>query len=135
MAGFSHNDTRYTKSTIYQVGSKLRYNPSNTANATILYTFNNGKFQGLNLGFGALYFGDRYAGRSTRLTVQNDAFKLMPLPAYTVLDASAGYEFKKLAFRVKVSNLTDKLSFNAHDDNSINPIAPRQFFTTISYKF
>ena len=84
---------------------------------------------------GALYFGDRYAGRSTRLNVQNDAFKLMPLSAFTILDASAGYQYKKLALRVKVSNLTDKLSYNAHDDNSINPIAPRQFFTTISYKF
>lgn len=135
MAGYSYNDTRYTKSTIYEVGSKLRYNPAHTANATLFYTFNNGKFRGLDLGMGALYFGDRYAGRSTRLNVQNDAFKLMPLSAFTILDASAGYQYKKLALRVKVSNLTDKLSYNAHDDNSINPIAPRQFFTTISYKF
>ena len=135
MAGYSYNDTRYTKSTIYEVGSKLRYNPSSTANANLYYRFNNGKLQGLNLGLGALYFGDRFAGRSTRLTVANDAFKLMPLAAFTMFDASAGYEYKKLAFRVKVSNLTDKLSYNAHDDNSINPIAPRQFFTTVSYKF
>ena len=135
MAGYSYNDTRYTKSTIYEVGSKLRYNPAHTANATMFYNFNNGKFKGLELGLGALYFGDRYAGRSTRLNVQNDAFKLMPLSAFTIIDATAGYQYKQFGLRMKVSNLTDKLSYNAHDDNSINPIAPRQFFTTISYKF
>ena len=135
MAGYSYNDTRYTKSSIYEVGSKLRYNPAHTANATLFYNFDNGKFRGLEMGLGALYFGDRYAGRSTRLNVQNDAFKLMPLSAFTIIDASAGYQYKKLSLRVKVSNLTDKLNYNAHDDNSINPIAPRQFFTTISYKF
>ncbi|NEU07106.1 TonB-dependent receptor [Flavihumibacter sp. R14] len=135
MAGYSYNDTRYTESTIYEVGSKLRYNPAHTANASVFYAFNNGKLRGFDLGLGALYFGDRYAGRSTRLNVQNDAYKLMALPAFTTLDASAGYQYKKFAFRAKVSNLTDKLSYNAHDDNSINPIAPRQFFTTISYKF
>jgi iron complex outermembrane receptor protein len=135
IAGYSYNDTRYTKSTIYAVGSTLRYNPAHTANATVFYTFNDGKLKGLNLGLGALYFGDRVAGRSTRLNVANDTFMLMPLPAYTVIDASAGYEFSKLSLRVKLSNLTDKISYNAHDDNSINPIAPRQFMTTLAYKF
>jgi iron complex outermembrane receptor protein len=110
------------------------YNPANTANATMFYTFESRNLRGLNLGSGALYFGDRFAGRSTRLNVVNDAYNLMPLPAFTMLDAFAGYGYRKLALHVKISNLTNKLSYNAHDDNSINPIAPRQFFTTISYK-
>lgn len=135
IAGYSFNDTRYTRSSIYEIGSKLRYNPAHTANATLFYTFSEGKLNGVNVGLGAQYFGDRVAGRSTRLNVVNDAFRLMPLPAYTVIDASAGYEYKQLAFRLKVSNLTDRISYNAHDDNSINPIAPRQFMTTVAYKF
>jgi len=37
--------------------------------------------------------------------------------------------------RLKLSNLFNQLSYYAHDDNSINPIAPRQFVATFSYKF
>jgi iron complex outermembrane recepter protein len=59
----------------------------------------------------------------------------MPLPDYVTADINAGYSMKNLGIRVKVSNLFDQLSYNAHDDNSINPIAPRQFTGTLSYKF
>jgi iron complex outermembrane receptor protein len=59
----------------------------------------------------------------------------MPLPDYVIADMNAGYSLKNFALRLKVSNLFNKLSYNAHDDNSINPIAPRQFVGTVSYKF
>ena len=36
--------------------------------------------------------------------------------------------------RVKLANLLNELSYNVHDDNSINPIAPRNFSATLSYK-
>ena len=42
-------------------------------------------------------------------------------------------EMKDLRF--KLANVLDQLSYNAHDDNSVNPIAPRQFLATFSYKF
>ena len=38
-------------------------------------------------------------------------------------------------YELKLSNLFNQLSYNAHDDNSINPIAPRQFVASVSYKF
>jgi len=137
IAGYSYNDTRYTKSNTYETGSKLRYNPAHTANASIYYTFRNTPLKclhGMNAGFGALYIGDRYAGRSTRVNVPDDTYELIPLPAYTTLEASLGYDVNKLSFRVKVSNILDSLSYNAHDDNSINPIAPRQITGTLTIK-
>jgi iron complex outermembrane receptor protein len=135
IAGYSYNETRYTKSNTYIVGSLLRYNPMHTANSSIYYTVQSGKARGLNLGLSCLYFGERQAGRSTRVTVENDTYKLITLPAYTLLDASLGYTYRQTTIRFKASNLLNALSYNVHDDNSVNPIEPRQFSTTISYKF
>jgi iron complex outermembrane receptor protein len=135
LAGYSFNDTKYTKSNIYIEGSKLRYNPAHTANASMFYTFATENWMnGLNLGLSAFYIGERAAGRSTRLTVPNDTYKLIDVPAYTQIDASAGYNFSTISFRFKISNLLNELSYNVHDDNSVNPIAPRMFTTTLSYR-
>ncbi len=135
MAGYSYNETKYTKSNIYIVGSLLRYNPNHTANSSIYYTFSGTKLKGLNLGLTAMYFGERVAGRSTRLTVANDAFKLIAVNAYTQIDASIGYNFKKYSVRGKVSNILNEMSYNIHDDNSVNPIAPRMLSLTVAYKW
>jgi iron complex outermembrane recepter protein len=135
MAGYSYNQTKYTKSNIFIEGSLLRYNPNHTANASVYYTFSDTKLKGLNVGLTAMYFGERVAGRSTRLTVVNDTFKLIPLNAYTQIDLSAGYNFTKFSLRAKVSNLLNELSYNVHDDNSVNPIAPRQLSVTVGYRW
>ena len=135
IAGYSFNQTKYTQSNTYIKGSKLRYNPEHTANASLYYTFSNrSSLKGFNMGIAAYYIGKRVAGRSTRIQVPNDTYKLMPLPDYVQLDASAGYNYKKIAIRLKVSNLLNKLSYYVHDDNSVNPIAPAQVSATLSYK-
>lgn len=131
LAGYSYNRTTYTASNTYEVGSELRYNPAHTANASISYEIGgDGILRGLELGAGALYIGDRVAGRSTRLTVKNDAYKLMPIPSFTQFDLSASYQWSDLAVSLKVSNLFDVLSYYVHDDNSVNPIAPRTYSVT-----
>lgn len=135
IAGYSYNETRYTKSNTFVVGSLLRYNPNHTANLSANYNFLDGKLQGLNIGLTSLYFGDRQAGRSTRVQVVNDNFKLVLIPAYTQIDATAGYTYKNVSFRAKVGNIFNVFSYNVHDDNSVNPIAPRNFSTTLSWKF
>jgi iron complex outermembrane receptor protein len=134
IAGYSYNDTRYTESNFYVKNSKLVYNPSHTANFSIYYAFNERTvLKGFNVGAGAFYTGDRVAGRST--TLANPTYKLMPLPDFTLFDVSAGYAFNNFSIRCKVSNLFDKLSYYVHDDNSVNPIAPRQFISTVSLRF
>ncbi|MBL7745100.1 MAG: TonB-dependent receptor [Chitinophagaceae bacterium] len=137
IAGYSYNDTRYTKSNGHnssvKAGDRLRYNPSHTANASIYYNFSaTSALHGFSLGAGAFYVGDRLAGRNN--TATNPTYKLMALPDYTLLDVSAGYATGKYAIRVKITNLANKLSYNVHDDNSVNPVAPRQFAATVSYK-
>ncbi|WP_426491684.1 TonB-dependent siderophore receptor [Hymenobacter sp. 102] len=134
IGGYSYNRTTYTKSSMYIVGSLLRYNPNHTANASVFYTFNGGVLNGLNLGLTTLYIGERQAGRSTRSNIPGDAFRLIPLPAYTQFDASVGYTYDRLSLRLKLSNVLNQLSYNVHDDNSVNPIAPRQFAATVGYR-
>jgi iron complex outermembrane receptor protein len=148
IAGYSYNNTAYTKSNIYEDGSRLRYNPAHTANASLFYSFsnvfaNNNLLRGLSAGVTAYYVGDRLAGRNNRTLnptnglpwpTAGDAFKLIALPNYMLFDASLGYSYERFSVRVKMANLLNELTYNAHDDNSINPIAPRNFAATLSYK-
>ena len=134
IAGYSYNDTRYTKSNTYIKGSRLVYNPANTANFNLYYAFSESSFlKGFNLGAGAFYTGKRVAGRST--TVANPGYKLMPLPDLTTIDVSAGYTIKNFSLRCKLTNLLNALSYYVHDDNSVNPIDPRQIAATASIRF
>jgi iron complex outermembrane receptor protein len=135
IGGYSYNQTKYTESNTFVVGSMLRYNPQHTANASIYYNFSERSFlKGFNAGLLGYYVGERVAGRSTRVQVPNDAFKLMPIPDYFQFDASLGYNIQKFSVRLKLSNLFNQLSYYVHDDNSINPIAPRQFSMTAAVK-
>jgi iron complex outermembrane receptor protein len=57
------------------------------------------------------------------------------LPDYFLFETSIGYTYQNVSFRFKLNNILNQLSYNVHDDNSVNPIAPRQFAATLSYKF
>lgn len=136
LGGYSYNQTKYTASNIYMVGSLLKYNPNHTANGSVYYAFRQmSGLRGLNLGLTAFYMGERVAGRSTRLTVNNDTYRLIPVPGYTQVDASAGYSLSRFSVRAKVSNVLNVLSYQIHDDNSVNPIAPRMLSATVSYRW
>lgn len=135
LAGYSFNETKYVKSNTYIEGSLLRYNPKNTANLSFNYTFETGKIKGLNFGLINTYVGERYAGRSTQVTTANDTRRLIYLEDYFQVDATLGYTFKKISIRAKLSNLFNELNYNAHDDNSLNPITPRNYSISLNYKF
>lgn len=135
MAGYSYNETKYVTSNTYIAGSLLKYNPNHTANMSASYGFSEGNLKGLQLGLTSVYIGDRQAGRYTRIQVANDAYQLVLIPAYTQMDGTIGYAYKNMSFRVKIGNILDTYSYNVHDDNSVNPIAPRNFLLGLGYKF
>jgi iron complex outermembrane receptor protein len=133
IAGYSYNDSRYTESNVFKENDRLRYTPANTANASLYYEFNESSvLSRLNLGLGAYYVGERVAGRNT--TPANPTYALMEVPDYALLDFSMGYQHNRLSVRLKLSNLMNVLSYNIHDDNSVNPIAPRQFSLSVAPK-
>ncbi len=140
IAGYSYTFMRYTKTSglngSYMEGEQLVRNVPHTANATLFYTCNHSSFiKGLKLGASVFYTGNRYAGWNNKIGQSQTKSRIIPVHAYTTFDFSAGYHFRKFSVLAKVSNLTDALSYNVHENYSVNPIAPRQFSTTISYKF
>lgn len=135
LAGYSFNETKYTKTNTYIVGDLLRYNPNHTANASANYEFTSGILDGLKIGCISTYFGERFAGRNYRVQVANDNRQLIPLSDYFMLDTTLAYTFKKFTLSAKLANFTNVFNYNVHDDNSLNPIAPRNFLSSLTYTF
>jgi iron complex outermembrane recepter protein len=135
LAGYSFTEIKYTSSNIYIIGSQILYMPKNTANLNFNYTFQKGMLKGTNFGLINSYVGVRAAGRYTNLTTPTDPRKPVALPEYFQTDVTMSYKVNQLTFRGKVNNIFDTKSYNVHDDNSVNPIAPTNYSITINYNF
>nr|WP_068892059.1 TonB-dependent receptor [Pedobacter panaciterrae] len=157
IAGYSYNYMRYTKTAdktaqlnpdgtpkldnkgnpVYNggfvEGERLVGTTKSTANASLFYTFNDGAVKGLKLGASAFYTGDRNGGRNTNKLGTSTG--IIPIKAFTTIDFSAGYTYKKFSILGKLSNITNELNYYVHENYSVNPIPPRQFVTTLSYRF
>lgn len=139
VTGYGYNYMRYTETSLVRgspiANERLTNNPAHTANATIFYTFDLPQLRGLKLGASAFYTGARFGGNNNTYG-QTPAFsRLIPLTGFTTIDLTAGYSFRKLSLLAKVSNITNELNYLIHDRYSIMPIPPRQFVTTLSYRF
>ncbi|MBL7818174.1 MAG: TonB-dependent receptor [Saprospiraceae bacterium] len=149
LLGYGYNFMRYT-STTGTVGSQVEgeqliRNPRNTVNSSVFYTFETTKLKGLKLGISAFYIGKRMAGNNNVVglngglnnttTALSSYNAQIPLKGFTTTDISAGYTLGRMSILAKISNLFNVMNYIVHDRYSINPIAPRQFATTLSYKF
>lgn len=138
MAGYSYNFMRYTKTleTGSVEGDRLVGTTAHTANGTVFYTFQDGAVKGLKLGASAFYTGKRNAGwNNTKVNVSENVDRLIAVDPFTTIDVSAGYSYKSWSILAKLSNITNAFSYYVHENYSVNPIAPRGFMTTLSYKF
>jgi len=138
MAGYSYNDMRYTKTTgakgSYIEGDRLVRTPANTANLSFFYTLQTGKLKGFSFGSIANYIGERLGGWNNT-NGQTIPDREIPLEGYTTIDFSAGYNWKQFSILCKLSNISNVLNYNVHENYSVNPIAPRQVMTTLKYRF
>lgn len=142
MAGYSYNDMRYTKTSglkgSFIVGDRLVRTPANTANLSFFYTMQNGALKGFSVGAIGNYIGKRVGGWNNQVDASQPNGILdreIPLEGYTTIDVSLGYHWKKFSLLSKLSNITNELNYNVHENYSVNPIAPRQLMTTLRYKF
>jgi iron complex outermembrane receptor protein len=139
ISGYSFNFMRYTKTSglkgSYIEGERLVSNPAHTANGSLFYTLSSGKLKGVKLGASAYYIGERNAGWNNTYGQTQAGTRLIPMSGFTTVDLSLGYSFKKLSLLGKLSNISNELNYYVHENYSVNPIAPRQFLTTLSYKF
>ncbi len=137
LTGYSFNETKYTKSNIYDKGTALRFTPKYTANASVFYTFDQ-KFKGLELGIMSNYVGNIFGGRlrpNNASTPAELARKPIAVDGFLQFDASIGYTLKSLTLRAKISNFANAFSYYVYDDNTVTPIAPGMLSTTLTYKF
>lgn len=139
LAGYSFNDMHYTKTPdtkgSYVEGERLVTTPAHTANATTFYHITEGKLKGMTLGSSFFYTGARFGGwNNTKGQAQNYS-RLIPVAGFTTLDVSAGYSYQQFSLLLKLSNLLDTYNYYVHENYSINPIPPRQFIGTFSYRF
>ena len=136
ITGYAYNFMRYTN-TADKTGMiedvRLVGTTKNTANATLFYTIQNGAAKGLRVGASAYYTGDRNGGWNDNKSATN--LRLIPIKGFVTVDLSAGYSVNKLSILTKISNISNELNYYVHENYSVNPIPPRQFSTTISYKF
>jgi iron complex outermembrane receptor protein len=144
IAGYSYNDSRYTKTNKVNggliEGDRLVRTPANTANLSFFYTLPDGKLKGLSLGAIGNYIGERFGGWNDQYVVNTSGVitindRDFPIQGYTTVDVSAGYTYKKWSILCKLSNITNELNYTVHENYSINPIAPRQLMTSLKYKF
>lgn len=139
MAGYSYNNMRYTKTPdtkgSYVEGERLVNTPANTANASIFYTFQEGAFKGLKLGAAGFYVGQRFGGWNNTIGQAQNFSRLIAVDEFTTFDLSAGYTYKNISLLAKVSNIGNTYNYYVHENYSINPIPPRMFTATASYKF
>jgi len=139
ITGYSYNNARYTKTTGLKgspvLGERLVVSPVSTANATVFYTFSDPTLKGFKVGASAFYTGRRMAGYNNTVGQSQAYSRLLPVAGFTTLDLTAGYTYKKLSLLAGITNVTNTLNYLIHDNYSITPIPPRQFLTTLTYKF
>jgi len=142
IGGFSYNNSVYLD-TPEQFGyveeQRLVRTPATTANASVFYKFT--RFaKGLKVGAGAYFIGDRLAGwndtktGSNSLAARNGVSRVFELKDYTTVNVSIGYEWNKFSIQGKVGNLFDVVNYNVHENYSVNPITPRNYYFTLTYR-
>lgn len=138
IGGFSYNNSVYldTPDKGYVEKQRLVRTPATTANASIFYKFTN-YAKGLKVGAGIYYIGDRIAGwndsKSTNLS-RKEVSRMFDLKDYTTVSLSVGYEWSKFSIQGRVGNLFDVVNYNVHENYSVNPITPRNYYFTLTYK-
>lgn len=155
MAGYAYNNMRYTETSpitklttvvngtnkVTEVSGnqedvRLVGTTAHTANGTIFYTLQQGSLKGLKLGFSTFYTGTRNAGwNNSKIQVRDGINRLIKVDGFTTFDFSAGYNYRKWSLLGKFSNITNEFNYYIHENYSVNPIPPRSFSTTVSYRF
>jgi len=83
------------------------------------------------------YIGNRLAGwNDTKKTLaeRNGGSRVLKVDDYATVALTAGYEWNKFSVLAKVGNLFDTVNYTYHENYSVNPIMPRNFYVTLTYK-
>jgi iron complex outermembrane receptor protein len=127
LAGFSYNDSKYTKADADVEGRRPGTASSPyQANLWLSYRLPQEIVRGLGFGFGGNYASDNEVINSASQGV-------FTLPAYTILNASAFLDRPKYRIGLAVNNLTNKEYWIGY--TTVNPQMLRQVTGSITFKF
>lgn len=126
ISGYAYTDAEITEDNSFQVGNRLDNVPEHAFNLWTIYEIQSGDFQGLGLGIGAFYTGER----------PGDLRNIFELPGYTRIDASLFYRQENLRTALNVRNLFDINYFvSAQDRNRVFPGEPLTVFGSVAWQF
>ncbi|MDT0642262.1 TonB-dependent receptor [Zunongwangia sp. F363] len=139
ITGYSYIDAQYKEHTSYVYGSAPLNTPKHTFNAYANYSFR-GSLEGLSLGGGAYYTGERPINDWSAGPVTHEGIvpnqKPFNVEAYTLVNFQAGYQFNEhWRLRLLANNVFDEIGYNAYRTRYINQTDPRTFAGVLSYSF
>ena len=139
IAGYSYIDAQYLEHTSYVYGSAPLNTPKHTANLYINYSFL-GDWEGLSLGAGAYYTGERPINDWSAGAVTHEGIvpgqKPFNVEAYTNVNFQASYRFNEnWSVRFLMNNLFNEIGYNAYRTRFINQTDPRTFSGVLNYHF
>jgi iron complex outermembrane recepter protein len=125
-AGYAYTDARITEDNTYDSGNQLPNTPYHAANLWTTYEIQKGNLQGLGVGFGLFFVGDR-AG---------DLDNTYDIPSYVRTDAAVFYNRDTFRIALNFRNLFDIEYFeNGSSATRVNYGQPFTVLGTISWQF
>ncbi|PIG91349.1 TonB-dependent siderophore receptor [Gloeocapsopsis sp. IPPAS B-1203] len=126
IAGYAYTDARITEDNTFEVGNRLNNVPEHSFNLWTSYELQQGELQGLGLGVGFFFVGDR----------QGDLDNSFILPSYFRTDAAIFYNRGQFRAALNFRNLFNVAYFeSAYDDLNVFPAEPFTVQGTISWEF
>ncbi len=140
ITGYSYIDARYKEHTSFVYDSSPLNTPSHTFNAWANYSFVNNVLEGLQVGAGIYYIGDRPMNDWSSGAVTHEGIvpgqRPFDLKGYSIVNLQLGYEITKhWNARLFVNNVFDELGYNAYRTSFINQIDPINYSAMLTYKF
>ncbi|MGD1896965.1 MAG: TonB-dependent siderophore receptor [Phormidesmis sp.] len=125
-AGYAYTDAKVTEDNRIPVGDSLRRVAEHTANLWTTYEIQGGDLQGLGLGLGLLFVGEREGD------LPNSDFEL---PSYFRTDASIFYRKENWRAGININNLFDTEYYESGSSFGVYPGSPFNAQATLSYTF
>lgn len=138
--GYSLIDAKYKEHTSYVYNSAPLNTPKHTANAWANYEFVNNDLEGLSVGVGVYYLGDRPSNDWSSGAITHEGMvpnvKPFDFKSYTTVNFQVGYQINEhWKVRGYLNNAFNEFGYNAYRTSYINPIDPINFSGMLSYHF
>lgn len=140
IGGYAYIDAQYKEHTSYVYGSAPLNTPKHTFNAYANYSFRNNTLEGLSVGAGAYFTGERPINDWSSGAITHQGIvpgqKPFNVEAYTLVNFQAEYQFNQnWSFQFLLNNVFDKIGYNAYRTSYINQTDPRNFAGVLRYNF